>query len=174
MHDPDKRFALRMIPYGVFVVTAINPATMDAAGVTIHWLTQTSFSPCLLAACVKSDHPVINIVRQTNRFAINMLGKEDAGEAFTFARPSILTGNLNTDTARLGGWGVSWGRRGNMLLQNAVACLECDLRAMMEAGDHYPLIAEVVDAHVRLPPDGRPDDMSLRMSELGQTIFYGG
>jgi flavin reductase (DIM6/NTAB) family NADH-FMN oxidoreductase RutF len=85
-----------------------------------------------------------------------------------------LQGALNDGTASLGGWGVSWGRHGTMLLHNAVAAVECHARAVLEAGDHYPVIAEVVDAHVRLPPDGRPDDMMLHQKDLGATIFYGG
>jgi flavin reductase (DIM6/NTAB) family NADH-FMN oxidoreductase RutF len=174
MNDDHKKFALRMIPYGVFVVTAVNPATGAAAATTVHWLTQTSFSPCLLAVAIKSDHPVLTLIRQTNRFALNMLGKDDGAEAHTFYRPAALTGDPNKGTARLGGWRAAWGRRATLVLDNAVAVLECDLRAMMEAGDHFPVIAEPIDVHVRLPQDGRPDGMALHLSELGETIFYGG
>ncbi|HTZ71455.1 MAG TPA: flavin reductase family protein [Acetobacteraceae bacterium] len=174
MLEDDKKFALRMIPYGVFVVTAINPATGAAAALTAHWVTQTSFSPCLLAVCIKADHPARALIQQTNRFALNILGKADSAEALTLARPAILTGSPNDGTAAIGGWGASWGRHGTLLLQNAVAVLECDMRAMMEAGDHYPVIAEPIDVHVRLPPAGRPDSMTLRLEDLGETIFYGG
>jgi flavin reductase (DIM6/NTAB) family NADH-FMN oxidoreductase RutF len=174
MDDKDKKFALRMIPYGVFVVTAINPATGAAAAATVHWLTQTSFAPCLLAVAIRADHPVLTLIRQTNRFALNMLGKDDAAEAHTFYRPAMLTGSLHDGTAKIGGWGAGWGRHSTMLLQNAVSVLECTVHAMMEAGDHFPVIAEPIDAHVRLPPAGRPDGMVLHLSELGETIFYGG
>jgi flavin reductase (DIM6/NTAB) family NADH-FMN oxidoreductase RutF len=174
MNVEDRKFALRMIPYGVFVVTAVDPGTGEAAAATVHWVTQTSFSPCLLAVSIKADMRVLALIRATDRFALNMLGKEDAAEAFTFCRPSVLTGTLDDGTAALGGWGVSWGRHGTMLLHNAVAAVECQTRAVFEAGDHYPVIAEVMDAHVRLPPDGRPDDMMLYQRDLGATIFYGG
>ena len=163
-----------MIPYGVFVVTAINPATREAAAATVHWLTQTSFEPCLLAAAIKADHPILPIIRATNRFAVNLLGKDDKGEAFTFDRPSHLTGSLQDGTARMGGWGVMWGRHATLLLLNAVSVLECEMRAILEAGDHHPVIAEVIDVHVRLPQDGRPDEMVLHMREMGATRFYGG
>jgi hypothetical protein len=45
---------------------------------------------------------------------------------------------------------------------------------MVEAGDHFPIIVEPIDVHVRLPPEGRPDGMTLHLAELGETIFYGG
>jgi flavin reductase (DIM6/NTAB) family NADH-FMN oxidoreductase RutF len=48
------------------------------------------------------------------------------------------------------------------------------MRAILEAGDHFPVIAEVIDIHIRLPQDGRPDGMVLRLPELGATRFYGG
>jgi flavin reductase (DIM6/NTAB) family NADH-FMN oxidoreductase RutF len=174
MNSSDKKFALRMISYGVFVVTAANPKTLQATATTVHWVTQTSFAPCLIVAAVKADHPALVLIRQTHRFAINFLGKEDASEAFTFYRPVSLTGSLHDGTAKIGGWGASWGRHATVLLQNAVAVLECEVRGFVEAGDHIPVIAEPIDAHVRLPPDGRPDDMALHMRELGKTIFYGG
>jgi flavin reductase (DIM6/NTAB) family NADH-FMN oxidoreductase RutF len=60
------------------------------------------------------------------------------------------------------------------VLHNAVAILECHMRAILEAGDHFPVIGEVIDEHVRLPQAGRPDDMMLHLRELGPTIFYGG
>ncbi len=174
MNPADRKLALRMIPYGVFVVTAINPETMQAAAVTVHWLTQTSFTPCLLMASLKADHPILPIIRATHRFAVNILGKEDRGEAFTFDRPTVLTGSLQNGSATMGGWGVMWGRHGTMLLLNAVSVLECHMRAILEAGDHHPVIAEVIDVHVRIPQDGRPDGMALLQSELGATRFYGG
>lgn len=174
MDQSDKTFALRMIPYGVFVVSAANPKTGAAAACTVHWVTQTSFTPCLLAVCIRQDHPILPIMRETSRFALNMLGKDDAAEAHDFYRPAALAGSFQKGTASLGRWGVAWGRHATLLLQNAVSVLECEVRAMMEAGDHFPVIAEPIDVHVRLPPEGRPDSMSLLLSDLGPTIFYGG
>ena len=78
MNAEDRKFALRMIPYGVHVVTAIHPGTLEAAAVTSHWLTQTSFSPCLIAVSLPPEHAVLKLIRETSRFAINMLGKGDA------------------------------------------------------------------------------------------------
>ena len=42
-----RRFALRMIPYGVHVVTALDAAGGPVAA-TAHWVTQTSFEPPLV------------------------------------------------------------------------------------------------------------------------------
>lgn len=175
MAAEERAFALRMIPYGVFVVTAINPQSLEASAATVHWVTQTSFNPCLLAACVRSDTALLHLIRQTNRFALHMLGREDQEEAVVFARPGAkLSGSLSGNDATIAGWGCAWGRHGTLLLHNAVAVLECEVQAIFEAGDHYPVIAEVIDTHVRLPPDGRPDEMLLKQKELGKSVFYAG
>jgi len=163
-----------MIPYGVFVITAIDPETMRAAAATVHWVTQTSFAPCMIAVSVQADHHVLPLIRATDRFALHMLGKEDVAEAFTFRRPAGLQGSLQNGTATIGGWGAAWGRHATLILHNAVAVLECHMRAILEAGDHFPVIGEVIDEHVRLPAQARPDDMMLLLRELGPTIFYGG
>ena len=174
MDDEDKKLALRMIPYGVYIVTAIDPKSLEAAASTVHWVSQTSFRPCLIMASLRADHPVLRLARATGRFAINMLGREDAAEAITFRRPAVMTGSLDLGTAEMGGFGLMWGRRGTMLLQQAIAVLECAVRGVLEAGDHNPVIAEVIDVHIRLPQDGRPDEMILHQRELGMTAFYGG
>ncbi len=168
MTPADRRFALRMIPYGVHVITALDGAGA-AVATTAHWVTQTSFTPPLLAAALPCDGPAYLAIRATNRFALHMLGKDDAAEAFAFqSRPAIEAGGL------LSGWPITRAPSGLPLLTNAVAVLECEVRAVLEFGDHHPMIAEVTEAHVRLPQHDRPDRMILHLAELGETIFYGG
>jgi hypothetical protein len=36
------------------------------------------------------------------------------------------------------------------------------------------VVGEVVDAHLRHPPSGRPDAAILEMKDLGDNVFYGG
>ena len=43
MNPDDKKTALRMIPYGLYVLTAKHDDNTAAA--TVHWVTQTSFDP---------------------------------------------------------------------------------------------------------------------------------
>ena len=52
--DPNaKKTALRMIPYGLYVLTAESPTGTAAA--TVNWVTQASFVPPLVAVGVKAD-----------------------------------------------------------------------------------------------------------------------
>ena len=165
----DKRFALRMIPYGVHIVTALDGAGNPHAATT-HWVTQTSFEPPLVTVAFPADSALYVAIRATNAFALHMLGRDDGAEALAFAvRPTVLEGNT------LSGWGYRPSRiTGLPLLNDAPSVLELAVRAVLEFGDHHPVIAEVVEAHVRLPEQARPDEMVLHMRELGERYFYGG
>ncbi len=165
----EKKFVLRMIPYGVHVVTTLDAHGTPVAS-TVHWVTQTSFEPALLMVALPVGGQAYDAVRATSRFAIHMLGKDDASEAFAFQRrPAIPEGDT------LSGWGFVPSRHtGLPLLHDAVGVLECTVRAVIEYGDHHPFIAEISHAHLRLPQQDRPDQMILHMADLGRTIFYGG
>ena len=53
MDQDAKKTALRMIPYGMYVLTSKDGKDVSAA--TVNWLTQTSFAPPLVAMGVKGD-----------------------------------------------------------------------------------------------------------------------
>ena len=53
MDNDAKKTTLRMIPYGIYVLTAEGPER--AAAATVNWVTQTSFNPPLLVVGVKAD-----------------------------------------------------------------------------------------------------------------------
>ena len=164
----DRRFALRMIPYGVHVVTALD-AQGGIAAQTAHWVTQTSFKPPLIAVALPIEGLLYAAVRATQRFAVHMLGRDDAGEAI-----ALRDGSPIMEDGLLSGWRISRARSGLPLLDNAVAVVECAVLAILEFGDHHLVAAEVTEAHVRLPEQERPDEMVLHMRELGEKVFYGG
>src|SRR5690349_24900516 len=80
MDQDAKKTALRMIPYGIYVLTA-DDGNGNVAAATVNWVTQTAFAPPLVVVGVKTDSGAYQIVRQTRAFALNMLGKEQKGAA---------------------------------------------------------------------------------------------
>ena len=44
----------------------------------------------------------------------------------------------------------------------------------VERGDHSIFIGEVVNAGVNKRSEGRPDEATLWLKDLGENIFYGG
>jgi flavin reductase (DIM6/NTAB) family NADH-FMN oxidoreductase RutF len=166
MDDAAKKTALRMIPYGIYVLTA---ATKDRiAGVTVNWVTQTAFDPPLVAVGVKADSVSYDVVKEAGGFALNMLGKGQAPVAFAFFRPAERDGH------KISGEPFRDGETGAPILENAAASVECKVVEIVEQGDHHVVIGEVVAAEITNPIEGRPDEAILEMKELGENVFYGG
>src|SRR5713101_116434 len=87
MDQEAKKTALRMIPYGIYVLTA-DDGNGNVAAATVNWVTQTAFAPPLVVVGVKTDSGAYAIVKSTKSFALNMLGKDQKGLAFTFFKPA--------------------------------------------------------------------------------------
>lgn len=167
MDQDAKKTALRMIPYGIYVLTA-KSADGAIAAATVNWVTQTAFDPPLLVAGVKTDSGAYAVLKQTGQFALNMLGKGQQGAAFAFFKPTQEEGGqINGQAYHLGANGVP-------ILDDAPAYVECKVVEIVERGDHHIVIGEVIEAQVATPPDGRPDEAILEMKELGDNVFYGG
>ena len=75
MNDDAKKTALRMIPYGLYVLTA-KGADGQIAAACINWVTQMSFKPPLIAIGVKADSGAHAIIETTKEFVLNNLGKD--------------------------------------------------------------------------------------------------
>ncbi|PYO36299.1 MAG: flavin reductase [Candidatus Rokuibacteriota bacterium] len=165
--DPNmKKTALRMIPYGLYVLTAESKA--GAAAATVNWVTQASFTPPLVAVGVKADSGAHAVIKEANAFALNVLGKGQQAMAFTFFKPAERQGSM------ISGEPYRAGATGAPILVNAPAFVECRVVATVEKGDHSIFVGEVVEAGVARPSDGRPDDATLWLRDLGDKVFYGG
>jgi flavin reductase (DIM6/NTAB) family NADH-FMN oxidoreductase RutF len=162
-----KKTALRMIPYGIYVLTA-DDGKGNVAGATVNWVTQTAFSPPLVVVGVKTDSGAYSIIKNTKNFTLNMLGKEHKGLAFTFFKPAQLA------DGKLSGQAIHKGANGAPILDAALAAVECKVASVVEQGDHHIVIGEVVEAHVPNPISGRLDSAILEMRDLGDNVYYGG
>jgi flavin reductase (DIM6/NTAB) family NADH-FMN oxidoreductase RutF len=166
--DPNvKKTALRMIPYGLYVLTAANK-NGDVAAATVNWVTQVAFDPPLVVVGVKVDSHAHGLIKQTQAFALNVLGKGQQALAFTFFKPAERKGDT------ISGEAYRAGTTGAPILTSAPAFVECTLEATVEKGDHSVFIGKVVEAGVAKQPDGRPDDATLWLRDLGDKVFYGG
>ena len=162
-----KKVTLRMIPYGIYVLTA-DDGKGNVSAATVNWVTQTAFSPPLVVVGVKTDSGAYQTIKSARTFALNMLGKDQKSLAFTFFRPADVS------DGKLSGQAYRKGTTGAPLLIEAPAAVECKVTTIVEQGDHHIVVGEVVDAHVHKPPTGRPDAAILEMKDLGDNVFYGG
>jgi len=167
MNADAKKAVLRMIPYGIYVLTA-DDGKGNVAAATVNWVTQTAFAPPLVVVGVKTDSGAYQVVKTAGNFALNMLGKEHKALAFTFFKPaSVADGKISGQAYRKGTTGAP-------LLEAAPGALECKVTSIVEQGDHHIVVGEVVEAHLPKPFTSRPDAAILEMKELGDNVFYGG
>jgi flavin reductase (DIM6/NTAB) family NADH-FMN oxidoreductase RutF len=158
MDEQAKKKSLRMIPYGLFVLTAKHGE--DVSGATVNWVTQTSFNPPLVAVAIKCDSHPYATVKAAGYFAINVLadGQKDIAQAFFMTvRPE---GN------KLGPVTFAPGSTGAPVLNETPAYWECRLLDVVEQGDHHVFLGEVVNAGVNA------DAPALLMRDTGWN--YGG
>ena len=166
--DPNaKKTTLRMIPYGLYVLTAAH-ADGRVAAATVNWVTQASFEPPLIAVGVKADSHAHALIKDTKAFALNVLGKGQQALAFTFFKAAERQGQT------ISGEPFRPGTTGAPILTNTPAFMECTLEATVERGDHSVFVGRVVDVGLPKAPEGRADDATLWLKDLGDKVFYGG
>ena len=167
MNADAKKTVLRMIPYGIYVLTA-DDGNGGVAAATVNFVTQTAFAPPLLVVGVKTDSGAYAVVKHAGKFALNMLGKDAKGLAFTFFKPAKL------EDGKLSGQSFQRGTNNAPILDTAIGAVECQVKSIVEQGDHHIVVAEVTEAHLPKPITGRPDAAILEMKDLGDNVFYGG
>jgi flavin reductase (DIM6/NTAB) family NADH-FMN oxidoreductase RutF len=167
--DPNaKKTALRMIPYGLYVLTASSTDGRDRTAATVNWVTQASFQPPLVVVAVKTDSHPWAVIRASRSFALNVLGKDQGPVAYAFFKTA------ESDEQQIGGQRYRRGTTGAPILEAAPAFVECRVVETVEKGDHAIVVGEVVDAGVAGEPAGRADDVTLWLKDLGPKIYYGG
>ena len=63
---------------------------------------------------------------------------------------------------------------GAPILRQTPAWVECRLVDTVERGDHSIFVGEVTAAGVHQAPEGRADEATLWLKELGEKVYYGG
>ena len=167
MDENAKKTALRMIPYGLYVMTAEDKDGRISAA-TVNWVTQASFKPPLVAVGVKTDSQIHDIIKTAGNFALNVLGNGQQGTAYSFFKPA------ERDGQKISGEPFRAGSTGAPVLENTPAFVECRLVTTVEEGDHSIFVGEVVDAGVTQKLEGRADEATLLLKDLGEKTFYGG
>lgn len=120
------RDTLGAFPTGVAVVTATGDR--GPAGLTTNAFSSLSLDPPLVLVCFDLGSRTLAVVRESRRFAVNVLraGQEELARLFAGKAPHPEKFAAVTHTA---GHGVP-------VLDDALAWLVCDLEALHPGGDH--------------------------------------
>ena len=155
-----KKTALRMIPYGIYVLTA-KAADGTIAAATVNWVTQTAFEPPLVAIGVKADSGAYGILKETGHFALNMLGKGQQKTAFAFFKPT------ERDGGTINGHGFTEGTNGAPILDDAHSSVQCRVVDIVEPRDPPRGPRQVPGRAVATAPAGRPGEACVARRDMG-------
>jgi len=155
-----KKHTLRMLSYGLYVLTATDGEQTAAAAVT--WLAQASLTPPLVMVGVKVDSNTHTLVEKTGKFAVNVVGEGQKEIAAAFFKPSHIEGDT------INGYRFEAGPQTRApLLLDLPAWFEAQVTDTVKRGDHTVYVAEVIEAGVR-DEVARP----LQLADTGWS--YGG
>ena len=87
MNADAKKTVLRMIPYGIYVLTA-DDGKGNVAAATVNWVTQTAFAPPLVVVGVKTNSGAYQIIKDDEDLRPQHAGQGPEGAAFTFFQPA--------------------------------------------------------------------------------------
>jgi flavin reductase (DIM6/NTAB) family NADH-FMN oxidoreductase RutF len=143
--DPDSfRSVLGRFASGITVITSIDAEGRDV-GMTASAFSSVSLHPPLVQVCVDRTASMFDALLAAERFGVNVLAAEQEALSRRFA---------SVDSShRFDGIGYTRGESGVVLLDEALAHLECRMASRLEAGDHMIFIGEVERASAR---DARP------------------
>lgn len=122
-------------------VAVITTAGKDGpSGLTTTSVCSVSLDPLLLLVCFDQNSRTLNAIKETNRFAVNILCHDQAEIATTFASKQTGSKKLSV-VAHTTEYGVP-------VLDHALAKLVCDVTDLHEAGDHTVAFATPIAMHV--------------------------
>ena len=138
--DPDEfRAALGRFATGVTILT-VRDANGHDHGMTVSAFCSVSLVPSLVLACIDHSTDMFGILPQTTHFGINILAEGQEALSRRFAE---------LEAGRFDAIGYSRGESGVVLLDEALAHLECRVVAQQAAGDHDIFVGEVESATYR-------------------------
>ncbi len=138
------RSVLGRFASGITIITSIDVEGRDV-GMTASAFSSVSLQPPLIQVCVDRTASMFEALLHGDRFGVNVLAAEQEALSRRFAAVE--------SSHRFEGIGYSRGDSGVVLLEDALAHIECRMASRMEAGDHMIFIGEVERANAR---DARP------------------
>ena len=134
------RSVLGRFASGITVVTTRDADRRDV-GMTVSAFCSASLRPPLVQLCIDHAASMYAALMGAERFGVNILAAEQEALSRRFATAD--------STRRFDGIGYQRGESGIVLLDDALAHLECRVVARHEAGDHMMVIGEVESASAR-------------------------
>lgn len=146
MLDVDSALFRQLLGRFATGVTVISVVAKDGRphGMTANSLASVSLTPPLISVCIDHRAEMHAVITKAEMFVVNILAQSQEGLSRRFADPH---------DDRFDGVGYHLSQDGNLLLDGAIAHIECRRETMCQAGDHTIVIGRVVGGSTS---EGRP------------------
>ena len=136
-----KKILLRKIPHGLFIC-GVKDEKNEVNGFTASWVTQGSFNPPLVVMAVRAEGSSHEIIKNTNKFSLNVLKSHQKDLAAVFFKPQVALGSrFEAVEFVLGDFGLP-------ILKDSVGGVECEVIGDVAHGDHTVFVGEVKTAYL--------------------------
>jgi flavin reductase (DIM6/NTAB) family NADH-FMN oxidoreductase RutF len=130
--------AMGMLTYGIYILTTHKGG--EKHGMIVSWVSQVSHEPPLVMAAIRKNRRMHPIVKESGAFVLHVLDKDEKHLISQFKLPSAAERFAAVDCAA--------GETGAPIIKDALAYIECRLRATYDTGDHTLFIGEAVSANI--------------------------
>lgn len=117
---------------GVVIITSGSEGT--PVGMTAQSFSSVSLDPPLVLFCAANSSTTWPKLRAMGRFCVNVLGQHQEDVSRGFARSGV---------DKFAGVDWTWSERGNPLITDSLAYIECSLGEVHAAGDHEIVVGRV-------------------------------
>ncbi len=132
-------------------------------GMTASWITQVSMEPVLIGVGIDNTAVTHRLVTDGGSFTVNLWSAEETKVFVKFSKPAMFDAEALTLNGRIVREGVS----GAPVFAEAIAYLDCSVRAAHDLGTHTFFVGEVIDAGI--------NDDEARAAAMSDTrMKYGG
>jgi flavin reductase (DIM6/NTAB) family NADH-FMN oxidoreductase RutF len=139
-YDRLRRRVLWAMPSGLYIVGSRSDERRN--GMTCNCATQLGFDPKLLGISVEKDALTHELVAEGGVFSLCLVDREDRAIVRKFTKPV----DVDLEAQTLNGFPFHDGVSGAPILDQAVAYVDCELHATVDAGSHSLFLGEIVDA----------------------------
>ena len=140
MDEKARKIALRMISYGVYILT--SKLGNDICSATVTWVSQASFEPPMLSVCIKRNSGSYNVIKERGEFLLHMLGEGQKDLASKFMKPSrVENDRINGEKFDI--------KNDLPIIKAAPSYIRCQVLEMINNGDHPLFLAQVKDVMVK-------------------------
>ena len=126
---------LGLIPSGVFVLAAAQDG--ESAAILASFVQQSGFDPPSVVVAVGKDRQIRRVIESSGRFALSVMSDDSKASLKKFWK------GVPEGSDPFEGLATRKHLSGIPILEDAVGYVECDLRELIELGDHCLCVGDV-------------------------------